>query len=594
MKYASRDLERLHQELYRILAEIIRVCELLDIPYFIQGGSAIGALYNCGIVPWDDDIDVGMVRSDYERFLREAPAHLAPEYFLEWFGTESNTPFYFAKVKRNDTLFVEEIWRKMDIHHGIFVDIFPYDRIPDNALLEKAHRAESKFWINCFMAKEVWLWRHCGKCDIDEPLPKSWLSCAMIRCVVSLLSRTSIYNIMNRVLGRYNRWQTKMVNIVRMPKDQIVRADIENSVTMEFGGMEVKAPRNIETYLRHHYPNLRPVLPEEEQVNHAPYALSFGSDDIFHLEDEAAFEREALQLFRYQSVACKPYAEYLRLIGVEPRRVRTLAEIPMLPIELFKSHEVYCATTPPQKLFTSSATTGMTSSRHLVADLSLYERAFEQAFRAFYGEPSKWSIYGLLPSYLEREGSSLVYMVDRLISKCGSGGFYLDNYEQLLADMANDPKPKILLGVTYALLDLAERYAPKLSNTVIMETGGMKGRRKELPKGELHRILCEAFGVEHIHSEYGMAELLSQAYSSGEGVFRAPQWMRVLVRDVNNPFSRLADGRRGAIDIIDLANRSSCAFIATQDVGVRYADGSFRIEGRVEESDVRGCNLLVQ
>lgn len=275
MKYAKEDLERLHKELYRTLAEVVRICEMCHIPYFIQGGSAIGALYNKGIVPWDDDIDVGMTRENYDRFLREAPAHLSSEYFLEWFGTEENTPFYFAKIKRNNTLFVEEVWRHMDIHHGIFVDIFPYDRIPDNPILERLHRFEAKFWINCFMAKEVWLWSHCGKCEIDEPLPKSWLGCAAIRLAVSLFSRKCLYKIMNRVLSRYNDCNTERVNIVRMPKDQIARADIENTVDMEFGGMMVKAPRNIETYLRHHYPNLRPVLPEHEQINHAPYKLSF-------------------------------------------------------------------------------------------------------------------------------------------------------------------------------------------------------------------------------------------------------------------------------------------------------------------------------
>ena len=275
MKYAKEDLERLHEELYRTLAEVIRVCEVCNIPYFIQGGSAIGALYNKGIVPWDDDIDVGMTRENYERFLREAPAHLSPEYFLEWFGTEPNTPFYFAKVKRNNTLFVEEIWRHMDIHHGIFVDIFPYDRIPDTPWLEKFQRFQVKFWVNCFMGKQVWLWKHCGKCEIDEPLPKSWIGCAAIRLVTSVMSRKMIYWFMNTVMGHCNSWNTKYVNIVRMPKDQIARADIENPVEMEFGGMMVKAPRNIETYLRHHYPNLRSVLPEEEQINHAPYKLSF-------------------------------------------------------------------------------------------------------------------------------------------------------------------------------------------------------------------------------------------------------------------------------------------------------------------------------
>ena len=177
---------------------------------------------------------------------------------------------------------------------------------------------------------------------------------------------------------------------------------------------------------------------------------------------------------------------------------------------------------------------------------------------------------------------------------CGGEARAIAFVEKLLADMAQDPKPKILLGVTYALLELAEQYAPKLANTIVMETGGMKGRRAELPKAELHRILCEAFGVEKIHSEYGMAELLSQGYSFGDGVFRTPRWMRVYVRDVNNPFSRPANGRRGALDIIDLANRDSCAFIATQDMGIRYDDGSFRIEGRIAQSDIRGCNLLVQ
>ena len=317
-------------------------------------------------------------------------------------------------------------------------------------------------------------------------------------------------------------------------------------------------------------------------------------DEIFSISSDAEFEREALRLFRYQAEHCAPYAEYLLLIGVEPSSVHSVEAIPMLPIELFKTHKIYCGEDEPQMVFTSSATTGMTQSRHYVEDLSLYERAFTEGFTHFYGSPKECSIYALLPSYLEREGSSLVYMAEKLIAQSGCGGFYLNDYEKLLNDMSRDYNPKILLGVTYALLDLAENYAPHLEHTVVMETGGMKGRRKELPKSELHKILCSAFGVERIHSEYGMAELMSQAYSFGEGVFRTPRWMRVLVRDVNNPFARLAEGCRGAIDIIDLANRSSCAFIATQDVGIRYADGSFRIEGRVSQSDIRGCNLLVQ
>ncbi len=317
-------------------------------------------------------------------------------------------------------------------------------------------------------------------------------------------------------------------------------------------------------------------------------------DEIFLIGSEAEFEREALRLFRHQAEHCAPYAEYVRLLGVEPSQVQRVEDIPMLPIEIFKSHKVYCGEQEPQITFTSSATTGMVQSRHYVEDIALYERAFTEAFRHFYGDERECSIYALLPSYLEREGSSLVYMAERLIAQCGGGGFYLHDYEKLLNDMSHDPNPKILLGVTYALLDLAENYAPKLENTVVMETGGMKGRRKELPKSELHKVLCSAFGVERIHSEYGMAELMSQAYSSGEGLFRTPRWMKVLVRDVNNPFRRLPSGRRGGLDIIDLANRSSCAFIATEDMGVRYDDGSFRIEGRISQSDIRGCNLLVQ
>ena len=315
---------------------------------------------------------------------------------------------------------------------------------------------------------------------------------------------------------------------------------------------------------------------------------------IFSITTQEQFQSVAMDVFHFQAEHCAVYAQYLRLIGVEPASVTRIEDIPMLPIELFKSHDIYSAATPPQVVFTSSATTGMSVSRHMVADLAIYERDFTQSFRLFYGDIEQWSVYGLLPNYLERTGSSLVYMVDRLIRKAGGGGFYLHDYEKLIADMEADNRPKILIGVTYALLDLAEQYAPKLNNTVVMETGGMKGRRKEMSKEELHTVLCSAFGVERIHSEYGMAELMSQGYSTGEGLFASPPWMRVLVRDINDPFTHLEAGRRGAIDIIDLGNLYSCSFIATQDVGVAYADNSFRIEGRVTDADIRGCNLLVQ
>lgn len=317
-------------------------------------------------------------------------------------------------------------------------------------------------------------------------------------------------------------------------------------------------------------------------------------DRIFKLQEEREFEALALSVFRRQAEQCAPYREYIERMGINPHAVQRIEEIPFLPIRLFKTHEVYCGEEAPEVVFTSSATTGMTPSRHPMASLALYERAFTEAFRRFYGEPSGWSLYGLLPNYLQRKGSSLVYMADRLIQACGSGGFYLDEYERLIADLESDPKPKILLGVSYALWDLAERYAPKLQNTIVMETGGMKGHREELPKEAFHKILCEAFGVERIHSEYGMAELTSQAYSKGENRFYCPAWMRVAVRDVNDPLDVRFEAGRGGLNIIDLANYYSCSFLQTEDVARRYADGSFEVEGRIDHSEIRGCNLLVQ
>ena len=316
-------------------------------------------------------------------------------------------------------------------------------------------------------------------------------------------------------------------------------------------------------------------------------------DNILNIASREAFDAAALELFGWQVRRCAPYRRYVELLGIDPSSVQSVEDIPMMPIELFKSEDVYCADTPPEIIFTSSNTGSTTPSRHMMASLEIYRKSFTAAFRAFYGDPAQWSIYGLLPNYLEREGSSLVYMVDTLIKECGSGGFYLHDYELLVEDMRADAKPKILLGVSYALWDLAEQYAPCLENTVVMETGGMKGRREEISKSALHDILCRGFGVEKIASEYGMAELTSQAYSAGDGVFRAPAWMRVMVRDVNDPFDHAPAGGRGGIDIIDLANIYSCAFIQTQDVGRVLEDGAFMIDGRISGSDIRGCNLLV-
>ena len=318
-------------------------------------------------------------------------------------------------------------------------------------------------------------------------------------------------------------------------------------------------------------------------------------DRIFSVADDKEFRHEALVLFRFQAERCEPYRQYLDLIGVAADEVCEVEQIPFLPIGLFKTHNIYCGEGQPEQIFTSSSTGGGVPSRHLMADLSIYERVFRGAFRNFYGDAAEWSIYGLLPSYLERKGSSLIYMVDRLIADAGGhGGFYLNDYERLIADIKADPRPKILLGVTYALLDLAEQFAPDLHDVVVMETGGMKGHREELPKEELHRILCNTLNVNAIHSEYGMAELTSQAYSRGGNRFFAPPWMRIITRDLNDPFRLLPTGQRGGINIIDLGNVYSCAFIQTEDAGRVFADGSFEIAGRIDHSEIRGCNLLVQ
>lgn len=299
-------------------------------------------------------------------------------------------------------------------------------------------------------------------------------------------------------------------------------------------------------------------------------------EEILAIDSAAAFDCAALELFHFQAERCGVYREYLAEIGIDPAAVRRVDEIPMLPIEFFKWRDVYCGDTEPQIVFTSSNTGQSVASHHMMASTALYEAAFTAAFERFYGNPARWSLYGLLPNYLQREGSSLVYMVDRLIGRCGSGGFYLDDYERLLADMAADPKPKILLGVSYALWDLAERYAPKLRDTIVMETGGMKGRREELPKEEFHRILCEAFGVDRVHSEYGMAELTSQAYSDGGGRFRTPGWMRVAVRDVNDPFCRLLPDQRGGEPLLCHILRTLLEVEAIDEVYVYCSDPAVR------------------
>lgn len=276
MKYNRDIINQLHHELAEILREVVRVCDVAGIDYFIQGGTAIGAHFFEDIVPWDDDIDLGMTRENYERFLREAPLLLAEGYTLQEFGTEPHTPFYFAKVRRRGTRSVESEWVGLDIEEGIYIDIFPYDLIPDSPRLEQRQRRRAKFWINCFMAKDAWLWRWFGKANNDVVLPKSLLSCGAIRLTTLLMSKRAIYKRMNRELTRYNHTAASRYNIVRMPKDMIPRGDVDNRVKVKFRDMELWAPNNIESYLRNHYGNIQKWLPEELQLNHAPEILTFG------------------------------------------------------------------------------------------------------------------------------------------------------------------------------------------------------------------------------------------------------------------------------------------------------------------------------
>lgn len=308
-------------------------------------------------------------------------------------------------------------------------------------------------------------------------------------------------------------------------------------------------------------------------------------------------ERYALELFRIQSERNLVYAAYVDALKIDRRSVNSIDKIPFLPIEFFKTHRVVTGNFEEEIIFTSSGTTGLQTSRHYVRSKAWYKEVFTKGFELFYGLPSEYCILALLPSYLERQGSSLVIMVEELINSTGDiqSGFFLHNHEELYAQLtANSDRGKwtLLIGVTFGLLDFAERYPLPLHNVVVMETGGMKGRREELTRLEVADILMDAFQVNSIHSEYGMTELMSQAYSKGNGIFRCPPWMAVLPRDSSDPLTCGRTGR-GILNIVDLANTDSCAFIATQDVGRVNKDASFEVLGRVDRSDVRGCNLLV-
>lgn len=320
-------------------------------------------------------------------------------------------------------------------------------------------------------------------------------------------------------------------------------------------------------------------------------------EEIFNIHSEEEFVKICLQIYELQMDNNPIYSAYSQIIlkGEIPKK---LEEIPFLPIEFFKTEQIICVTQKIEEIFLSSGTTG-NQSKHLVSDLSIYENSFQNAFQLFYGDITDYCILSLLPNYREREGSSLIYMVDDLIkrSKHPKSGFYLNNYKEVsetILELEKNGQKTLLIGVSYALLDLAKDYPMKLENTIIMETGGTKGKRKELLKEELHKILKETFSLDSIHSEYGMTELLSQSYSEGDNIFKTPPWKKVLIRDVNDPLTILGKNRSGGINIIDLANIYSCPFIATQDLGRLHKDGSFSVLGRFDNSDVRGCNLLVQ
>lgn len=319
---------------------------------------------------------------------------------------------------------------------------------------------------------------------------------------------------------------------------------------------------------------------------------------VFDIKDDNSFNELALKIFRYQYDGNDIYRSFVDHLKVDSKWVNSVEQIPFLPIEFFKTHRILTGNYIPAGYFQSSGTTQAATSRHYFRDLTLYEQSFMLSFERFYGEVESYTILALLPSYLQQQHSSLVYMVSRLIEKTGTkeSGFYLDNYQALakkLDTLHRAGQPMMLIGVTYALLDLIEQYDVKHTKPIVVETGGMKGRRPELVREELHRQLAHGFGVGSIHSEYGMTELFSQAWSAGGGIFETPPWMKIRIREVNDPLSIAATGKTGGINVIDLANQHSCCFIATRDLGKMQSDGSFEVLGRFDHADVRGCNLLV-
>ena len=321
-------------------------------------------------------------------------------------------------------------------------------------------------------------------------------------------------------------------------------------------------------------------------------------NQIFSIRTEQEFNKISLEIFNYQYTNNLVYHQFCQYLSIDPKKVTTINQIPFLPIEFFKSHIIKTGDFKEKQVFLSSGTTGSIQSKHYVKDLTIYENSYNKAFKQFYGNIEDYCVLALLPSYLERESSSLIYMVNDLIKNSNhpKSNFFLENHSKMIEilqkNTKNDQKT-LLIGVSFALLDLAEKHQIDLSKVIIMETGGMKGRRKELTREELHHIYKKSFNASEIHSEYGMTELLSQAYSSGNGIFKTPNWMKIIIRDINDPFNTVEDNRTGGINVIDLANIDSCSFIATQDLGKKNNLKGFEILGRFDNSDLRGCNLLI-
>ncbi len=328
----------------------------------------------------------------------------------------------------------------------------------------------------------------------------------------------------------------------------------------------------------------------------AKHMTQWNKPSIFDIQSPQAFDKIAMEVFRFQAINNPVYHKFIELIGICIDDVKEISAIPFLPIQFFKDYQILIGN-DYEGIFKSSGTTGMQRSQHYVKDLKIYRDSFIKGFEHFFGQITDYSILALLPSYVSQGDSSLVYMVQHLIelSQNKYSGFYLNDDEKLaktLQEIDKTGQKILLIGVSYALLDLAEKYNFRLKNTIVMETGGMKGRRKEMLREELHQILQKSFGVKNIHSEYGMTELLSQSYSKGDGIFLSPPWQKILIRDTEDPFTYLENGKTGGVNVIDLANIYSCSFIATQDLGKKH-ENTFEILGRFDHSDVRGCNLLV-